>query len=82
MQPGVIRMHTSAVYTIRVVGAQDDSWSGRLADLIVSTSRDGLQMPVTTLPGSLIGQAALFGVLNSLCDMLFPMLSVECTVCE
>ena len=35
-------------------------------------------MSLTTLSGSLVDQAALYGVLNALYDMHLPLLSVEC----
>jgi hypothetical protein len=38
--------------------------------------------PVTTLTGRLVDQAALFGVLNNVYDMGFPLLSVEWLKCE
>ena len=67
-----------ATYCIRVVGFVDQNWSDRLAGLeIVCDKRQG-RKAVTTLSGTLIDQAALFGVLNALYDMRLPLLSVEC----
>ena len=78
MEPGTLHMHTSAIYTIRFVGILDESWSGRLDGLTVSTVKEPDQGPVTALEGPLVDQAALFGVLNALYDMLLPLLSIEC----
>jgi hypothetical protein len=67
-----------ATYCIRVVGDLDESWSDRLAGLkITSSDKEGKQT-ITTLSGSIIDQAALFGVLNAIYDMRLPLLSVEC----
>lgn len=67
-----------ATYSIRVVGYLDEDWSARLGGLkINSTAREGKRM-VTVLSGSMIDQAALFGVLKALYDMRLPLLSVEC----
>jgi hypothetical protein len=71
-------MHTSAIYTIRIVGILDENWSGRLGGLTVSTVKEPDQGQVTMLEGPLVDQAALFGVLNAFYDMLLPLLSVEC----
>ena len=67
-----------ATYSIRVVGYLDENWSAHLGGLkIVSSSPDG-KCKVSTLSGSIIDQAALFGVLKALYDMRLPLLSVEC----
>jgi hypothetical protein len=67
-----------ATYCIRVAGFVDKNWSDRLAGLeIVCDKRHG-RKTVTTLCGTLIDQAALFGVLNALYDMRLPLLLVEC----
>ncbi len=68
----------SASYCIRVIGNLDESWSNRLGGMsITSSSQEGKQS-ITTLSGSIIDQAALFGVLKALYDMRMPLLSVEC----
>jgi hypothetical protein len=67
-----------ANYCIRVAGFVDKNWSDRLAGLeIVCDEGQGCK-GVTTLSGTLIDQAALFGVLNALYDMHLALLSVEC----
>jgi hypothetical protein len=43
---------------------------------ITCASQEGKQT-ITTLSGSIIDQAALFGVLKALYDMRLPLLSVE-----
>ena len=68
-----------AVYSIRVVGRLDESWSERLSGLTIlsynSMLKDG--MDVTTLTGKLQDQTALVGVLNTLYNLRLPLLSVE-----
>jgi len=68
----------SATYRIQVVGHLDESWSSRLGGMtITSTCQDGCG-PFSTLFGPIIDQAALFGVLNALYNMRFPLIYVEC----
>ena len=67
-----------AKYCIRVVGYIDENWSTRLGGLEINTSVKDGKRAVTTLSGSLIDQASLFGVLKALYDMRLPLLSVEC----
>jgi hypothetical protein len=67
-----------ASYRIRVVGFLDKNWSDRLAGLEITCDEVQGRNSVTTLSGTLIDQAAVFGVLNALYDMRLPLLSVEC----
>ena len=67
-----------ATYCIRVVGYLDENWSDRLGGLRINPSSQEGRTTVTTLSGSLVDQAALFGVLKALYDMRLPLLSVEC----
>ena len=76
------RMHTPAIYTICVVGELDDKWSGRLGGMTISKSQGADREWVTKLSGRLADQAALFGVLSTLYDMHFPLLSAECSDCD
>ena len=72
-----LAVDSSAAYCIRVVGYLDERWSERLGGLkIISISREG-RKAITTLSGSLLDQAALFGVLKALYDMRLPLLSVD-----
>lgn len=67
-----------ANYEIHIRGYLDDSWSDRLGGMTILPTEDEIGVTVTTLRGMLPDQAALFGVLNALYDMRFPVLSVEC----
>lgn len=68
----------TASYSIRVIGVLDDNWSDRLGGLTITSSEQAGKKAVTTLSGTLIDQAALFGVLKTLYDLRMPLLSVEC----
>ena len=69
-----------AVYSIRIIGHLDKSWSQRLSGLNIlpfnSTHTEGMEM--TTLTGELVDQAALIGVLNALYNLRLTIWSVEC----
>jgi hypothetical protein len=65
-------------YRIQVVGYLDKNWSDRLGGLTIKSDKHEGKSIITTISGSIIDQAALFGVLNALYDMRLPLLSVEC----
>jgi len=68
------------VYSIRVLGRLEKSWSKRLSGLTIlsynATLTNGIEM--TKLTGELVDQAALVGVLNALYNMRLTIWSVEC----
>ena len=68
-----------ASYCIRVQGILDESWSEHLGMTIEVEHGEG-QHPVTKLNGRVVDQAALFGLLDSLYGLGFPLLSVDCLV--
>ena len=68
-----------ASYCIRVQGVLGESWSEHLG-MTVEVGHDEAQHPVTKLTGRVADQAALFGLLDSLYGLGFPLLSVECLV--
>jgi hypothetical protein len=69
-----------AVYSIRVLGCLEKSWSKRLSGLNIFTYTSGLThgIEMTSLTGELIDQAALMGVLNALYNLRLTIWSVEC----
>jgi len=75
-----LRFGYPAIYSIRVLGNLDKSWSKRLSDLSImsynTTLIDGIEM--TALTGELVDQAALMGVLNALYNLRLTLWSVEC----
>lgn len=75
---GPLTLGTPATYRITLQGYLDSSWSDDFGGLVISNevAEDGSSF--TTLTGWLIDQAALFGVLDGLYGLGFPLLSVEC----
>jgi len=53
-------------------------WSARLMGMNITRSNRAQNGEETTLVGRLPDQAALSGVLNTLYDKQYPVLSVEC----
>jgi len=72
-----VRRDMPATYRIRIQGYLDESWSGQLGGMAISTAQSGDEAPVTTLEGELVDQAALAGVLGMVYDLGCPLLSVE-----
>ena len=66
-----------AIYCIRIQGMLDESWSEHLGMTIEIEHKES-QYPITKLNGRVTDQAALFGLLDSLYGLGFPLLSVEC----
>lgn len=72
---------TPATYRIRLKGKLEETWSDYLEGMAITSNQTGDEVPVTTLTGLLVDQAALSGVLDSLYNLGFPLLSVECLDC-
>ncbi len=69
---------TPAIYRIRIAGYLSPGWAGSFGEMKIShqTAADG--SPYSVLTGRLVDQAALFGVLDNLYGLGFPLVSVEC----
>ena len=63
-------------YQIQVQGRLSQTWADYLGSMAVSVSGES-EGAVTTLSGQVMDQAALMGLLNSLYDLGFSLLSVE-----
>jgi hypothetical protein len=74
------RFGDPAIYSIKVLGSLDKSWSNRLGGLTIFSDSAALTngVEMTTLTGELIDQAALLGVLNALYNLRLSIWSVEC----
>jgi hypothetical protein len=70
-------MNCPAVYRVRVQGSIPLDWSVRLMGMNITAPND-TDSDQSILVGRLPDQAALSGVLNTLYDTQFPVLSVEC----
>ena len=73
-----INIDSPAIYRIRVQGIIPPDWSFRLNNMQITANSDGKKADETLLVGKLNDQAALTGVLNTLYNNQFPVLSVEC----
>jgi hypothetical protein len=66
-----------AVYQIRIQGILDKNWSEYYGGMTIEHEGDPKQSAMTILMGKLADQSALIGVLNSLHDIGYSILSVE-----
>ncbi len=66
-----------AVYRIRVQGILDTNWSDYYGGMTIQHEGDPKHDARTILTGKLADQSALIGILNSLHDIGYPILSVE-----
>jgi hypothetical protein len=81
-QPDGLRLTlgTPAIYCITILGPLSQSWSQEFGNLTIETVDDTEHWVQTKLTGPLPDQAALFGILNHLYGLGFPLVSVECLV--
>ncbi len=70
-------MGSPAVYRVRVQGSVPLDWSECFMGMNITTS-DQADEEQSTLVGRLPDQAALSGLLNTLYERQYPVLSVEC----
>ena len=73
-----VGLTTPATYRIVISGCLDGSWSSHLDGLDIRTATGPEGPPLTTLTGRMVDQSSLFGILNGLFGLGFPLLSVEC----
>ena len=76
-RPGA-SMFEPATYLISILGTLDKQWSEYCGGMTIEHVIVLNQYPVTILEGLLADQSALIGVLNSLYDLGYPILLVEC----
>ena len=72
-----LKLDTPARYRIRIAGSLDSSWSDDLGGMDIRNEFVADGSALTVLTGRLVDQAALFGVINYLYGLGFPLLSVE-----
>ena len=68
------------VYAIHISGRLDTSWSDSLGGLTITYEEEKERQdgkPVTVLYGCLPDQAALFGIINTLYNLRYPLLLVR-----
>jgi len=66
-----------AVYRITIQGILDTNWSDYYGGMMIEHEGDPKRDAKSILLGRLADQSALIGVLNSLHDIGYPILSVE-----
>jgi hypothetical protein len=66
-----------AVYRITIQGILDTNWSDYYGGMMIEHEGDPKRDAKSNLLGRLADQSALIGVLNSLHDIGYPILSVE-----
>ena len=72
-----VRLLDPAVYRIKIQGILDKNWSDYCGGMTIEHEGDPKHYAMTILMGRLADQSALIGVLNSLHDIGYPILSVE-----
>ena len=76
-----IHFEKPATFRILIQGHLDATWSENLSGLSITAGvEDGVQ--VTTIAGRVADHAVLAGVLNTIYELRFPLLSVECLGAE
>jgi hypothetical protein len=75
--PKGLTFDTAAVYQIEVQGFLDERWSDRMNGVDIQVQNLPDEAPVSTLTGHFVDQTALAGVLNTLYDLGYPLLTVE-----
>jgi hypothetical protein len=73
-----LALDSMAEYEIRIQGYLSENWSDRMGGVSIQVQSQPNETAVTVLTGAFQDQAALAGVLNTLYDLGFPLLSVEC----
>jgi hypothetical protein len=73
-----LTLGTPAIYRITVQGCLDSSWSDDFGGMAISSQVAADGSSLTVLTGWLVDQAALFGILDGLYGLGFPLLGVEC----
>jgi hypothetical protein len=73
-----LTLGTPATYRITIQGCLNSSWSASFSDMVISNEFAENGSVLSVLTGPLDDQAALFGVLEHLYGLGFPLRSVEC----
>lgn len=71
------KFQSPAIYRIKVKGEIKKTWSGRLEGMQIDVQQSDGTKPVTTLTGRINDQSALSGVLNTLYDNHFAIISIN-----
>jgi hypothetical protein len=74
--PGVSLL-APAMYRVCIQGTLDKNWSDYCGGMAIEHGSDPHHHAMTIMTGRLADQSALVGILNSLHDIVCPILSVE-----
>jgi hypothetical protein len=72
-----LTLDSPGTYEICVEGYLDESWSDYVGGVNIRIQSKSHEPPVTVITGEFLDQAALTGALSHLCDLGFPLLSVQ-----
>ncbi len=72
-----LKMESPGRYEIRVQGCLSSAWSDRLGGFHIVTIHVENGEDITVLRGEVVDQAVLFGVLNTLYNLRYPLISVR-----
>lgn len=75
--PQNVSLLEPAMYRITIQGILDKNWSDYYGGMTIEHEGEPKQYSMTILMGKLADQSALIGVLNSLHDIGYSILSVE-----
>lgn len=78
---GPVRDHPGT-YEIRVRGSIADNWSDWFEGMTIEHEADTEGIPITTLTGTVVDQAALIGILRRLHNLRLLLLSVNQVECK
>jgi sorbitol-specific phosphotransferase system component IIA len=73
-----LTLGTPAIYCITILGQLSQTWSQEFGHLTIETIVETEHWSQTKLTGTFQDHAALFGILNYLYGLGFPLVSVEC----
>ena len=69
------------IYEIKVPGELGENWSDWAGGMTITVESKGDGLPITTLTGTVVDQAALQGLLRRLYSLGLPLISVNCVEC-
>ena len=71
-----LQFDRTATYQIKVEGRLDERWARWFDGMSIAFERSEDGSTVTVLTGSVIDQAALYGLINRMRDLGLPLISV------
>ena len=72
-----LQFDQTATYQIKVQGRLDERWAHWFDGMSIAFEPAGDGSTVTVLTGSIVDQAALYGLINRMRDLGLPLISVR-----